>query len=128
VEDILYNKKLIDGIIKENLDIFKYEYRDNGIREKTWRDYKTKEKCSCKKKIFAFFMEDSDKFNAIMSKLMGKDVNIIFPEPIKEPIVKEFDNIVDMESFLISLKEDGKVFRNLNPSPNGKGGYILIVT
>jgi len=42
-------------------------------------------------------------------------------------MVKEFENIVEMESFLKDLKSRGIVIRSATPSTNGRGGWIMVI-
>jgi hypothetical protein len=124
-EDIIFNKDIRETIVN-NIDIFKREFEN--IDKKDWKGYVKEQGCpSCKRKVFNTFRQNSEKMNRILSELMEKSVNLIFPGPIEEPIIKEFDNIIEMQSYLKSLQKMGKKFRSATPSPNGKGGYILVV-
>ena len=123
-ERMLFSAEL-ESTIRENLDIFGYEYPE--VPKKDIEDYKKKANCNCKRSLFAEFRKDMDKFNSIMSKMMGKDVEIYFASPLEDPIVKEFANIVEMEEFLKDLKSKGKMVRSATPSPNGSGGYIMVI-
>lgn len=122
--EIVYDKE-IDTLVKKNLNIFEYEYED--IPKSDWVDFKNKPNCTCRQKIIKALSSNPDKFNQIISKLSGKDTVVYFPKPLDEPMVKEFDTLIDMESFLKELKRKGTLFRSAAPSPNGKGGFILIV-
>lgn len=123
-KEILFEQKE-NKLIIDNVEIFKYEYPE--ISENDWNDFVTKPNCQCRGKIFSILKKDQKKLDFIFSKLMNEDVSIIFRGPIEEPIVKEFDDLKQMEEFLKELNRKGKLFRSASPSPNGKGGYVLIV-
>lgn len=125
VEEIIFNTE-INQLIQTYIEIFKFEYDE--ISEKDWNDYKNKPRCgSCRKKILDVFRQDEEKFNNIISKLRGKETIVYFPGPINESIVKEFNDLKEMEAFLTDLKKRGKMIRSATPSPNGKGGFVLVV-
>lgn len=124
VKDIIFNKTINDLIVK-NVEIFEYEF--TSIDSKDWQDFAKKPNCKCRTKIFEQLKKDKKHFDEVMSKLMGEDVEIHFPAPLDEPIVKEFENLKQLEDYLKDLKRKGTVIRNANPSPNGKGGFVLIV-
>jgi len=122
----VFDQALMD-VIRENLEIFKYEYPK--VKDKDWEEFQKNTGCgSCINNIITHLKKDKGKMNAIFSKLLDEDVVINFMEALESPIVKEFDNIVEMETFLKRLKEEGKIIRTVSPSPNGKGGYILVLT
>ena len=120
----IFDQSLLKTIM-DNLEIFKYEYPEVG--EKNWTDFKNKPQCKCRKAIFETLKADPEKLNRIFSKLLSESVEIFFPAPIDQPIVKEFETLVQLESFLKELKAQGKIIRSATPSPNGKGGFLLIV-
>jgi len=122
---VLFSQE-INELITKNADIFMYEYPDI-VSEKDWNDFKTKPNCKCRKKIMDGLLKDMTKFNQIVSKLKGEEIEIIFPKPLEETIVEEFETLKEMEVFLKELKNKGIMFRSATPSPNGKGGFILIV-
>ena len=122
-KEVLFNQDY-NKIVTDNLEIFKYEYPDIG--DKNWEDFKNKPNCKCRGEIFKSFKDDINKFNAIMSKLTGEDIEMLFPGPLEETLVKEFDDLKSMEEFLNDLRKKGKMIRQANPSPNGKGGFVLI--
>jgi len=122
--DIIFNQQ-IQELIKESADIFGFEYP--AISEKKWQEFKNNPNCKCNAEIYAEIQKDVEKMNSIFSTLMGEEVNIIFPGPLPEAIVQEFENIKDMENFIKELQKKGKMIRSASPSPNGKGGFILIV-
>lgn len=124
-KDVILNRDYID-LIFENEEIFKYEFPN--IPDDDWEAYKKKKRCGqCRKKVIGVMKEEPEKFNSIFSKLLDEDVQVHFPGPIEEPIVKEFENIVEMQKYLKELKSIGKQIKSANPSPNGKGGYLLVV-
>jgi hypothetical protein len=122
--DIIFNKTINDLIVK-NVEIFTFEFP--SIPENDWKDFAKKPNCKCRNKIFEELKKEKTKFDSVMSRLMGEEVEIHFPAPLDEPIVKEFENLKKMEEYLKELKRKGTVIRNANPSPDGKGGFILIV-
>jgi len=122
-KEVLFDQKYNAKII-ENIEIFKYEYPE--IAEQTWNEFRDKPNCSCRGKIFKIFQDNIDKFNGIMSKLLGEEVIVNFPGPLTETIVKEFDTLKEMEAFLNELRVKSKMMRSASPSPNGKGGFVLI--
>jgi len=122
--DVIFDQD-VNARINKNIEIFAYEYPE--IDEKTWKEFKEKPNCKCRGKVLKKLQKDKSKFNAIMSKLMDEEVEIHFPMPIENPIVKEFETLKEMEDFLNELKSKGKLMRSANPSPNGKGGFVLIV-
>jgi hypothetical protein len=124
VKRILFNAD-IEKVIRSNLDIFAYEYPD--VPKKDIEEYKKKPNCNCKRALFESFREDMQKFNSIMSKMMEEEVEVYFVRPLEEPMVKEFENIVEMESFLKDLKSRGIVIRSATPSTNGRGGWIMVI-
>jgi len=123
-KEILFNPELNDIIVK-NVEIFAFEYPN--ISDKKWKEFKNKPNCQkCRMEIFAELKKDSDKLNTIFSRLLDDAVIVNFPGPLTDPIVKEFDNIVEMEKFLKDIKKKGIMIRSASPSPNGKGGFVLI--
>ena len=124
VKDIVFNQE-VNEVLVQNAEIFSYEYPE--IDAKTWDEFKRKPNCKCRGKIFDLLRKDPDKLNGILSKLMGEEVNLFFPSPIDDPIVKEFNDLKGMEDFLKELKSKGKMIRSATPSSNGKGGFIIIV-
>jgi hypothetical protein len=123
-KEIIFNGKLKEILIN-NVDIFEYGFKD--VPEKIWKDFKNKPNCGCVGQILTALQKDLDKTNTIFSEFLGEDIKVVFPGPIESPIVKEFDNIVEMEKYLKNLQQKGKMIRSATPSPNGKGGFILIV-
>ena len=122
-KEVLFDQKINETILK-SIDIFKYEYPQ--IKSDMWDEYKAKPNCKCRGKIFAEFKNNMDKFNSIMSKLMHEEIEIIFPGPLQETIVKEFDTITEMQDYLNELRRKGTLLKSASPSPNGKGGFVLI--
>jgi hypothetical protein len=126
VEEIIFNPE-IRNLVIENIDSFKSEYPD--ISKEDWEGYINDKGCrNCKMKIFQIFKDDNEKFNSIISRIKGNPVEISFPGPIQDPMVKEFSSIIEMEEFLKELKRKRVRYQNIATSPDGKGGYILIVT
>jgi len=123
-KEILFDQD-INNLIVKNVSIFQYEY--SQIDEKTWKEFSTKPNCKCRGKVFKILQEDMEKLNAILSKLMGEEISLIFPGALEEPIAKEFETLKGMEDFLKELKAKGKIIRSASPAPNGKGGYLLVV-
>jgi len=124
-KDILFSKEYLD-LILDNVEIFKFEFPN--ISDEDWKEYLSKKNCgSCRKKVIGVMRQDMDKLNDIFSKLLEEDVVLNFPGKIEDPIVEEFDNIADMQNFLKDLKSKGKQIQSATPSPNGKGGYLLVV-
>ena len=123
-KELLFGKD-VTRLINKNLEIFVYEYPD--IDEKTWNEFKAKPNCKCRGRIIKAFQKDPDKINKIISKLMGEDVVVYFTSTLEEPIVKEFDSLKEIEDFLKDLRRKGKVLRSASPSPNGKGGFVVII-
>jgi hypothetical protein len=124
-KDIVLRKNQVDMIF-ENEEIFRYEF--SNIADKDWKDFKKKRNCGiCRKRVLGSMKQEPEKMNEIFSKLLDEDVIVHFPGPIEDPIVEEFDNIADMQNYLKTLKSHGKQIKSANPSPNGKGGYLLVV-
>jgi len=124
-ENIIFNKNIIQLII-DNIDIFKYEYPN--IKDKTWKLFLEKKGgCSCTKSIIKEFKSDIEKINSILSELLNQKVNLNFYGPLKNPIVKEFPSLSEMELFLKELKSKGTHIQSATPSPNGQGGYIMVI-
>jgi len=121
---VKFNNDIMQTII-DNLDIFKYEYPE--VKSKTWDDFKAKPNCKCRGDILKMLKEDMIKFNGIICKLLDKDIEVVFPSPLEKTIVKEFENIKEMEEYLRHLNDTGKIIRSATPAPNGTGGFILIV-
>jgi len=125
IKKLVLGKEEIDQIL-ENKEIFQYEFPE--VSDKDWETFTKKRNCgACRKRVVGPMRKQPDKMNVIFSKLLGEEVEICYPGPIDTPIIEEFDNIVDMQKFLKSLKEQGKQIQNATPSPNGKGGYLLVV-
>ena len=122
-KEALFNQEY-NKVITDNIEIFKYEY--SSIDEKMWEEFKNKPNCKCRGKIFKVLKENMGKFNSIMSKLTGEDIEMLFPGPLEETLVKEFDDLKSMEKFLNDIRKKGKMIRSATPSPNGKGGFVLI--
>ncbi len=124
VRKIVFNKELMD-IMKENMEIFKYEYPN--VEDTDWNE-SVKGKCGpCMQNILNAFKEDDEKLNSIFSKFLQEEVKVYFPHTIESPIVKEFDSLSAMEDYLKELKSTGSMIRNASPSSNGSGGYLLVV-
>jgi len=123
-KDVLFSNDVL-RVINDNIEIFIYEYPE--IDEKTWNDFKRKPNCKCRGRVIKTFQKDLEKINGILSKLMGEDIVIHFTSPLEEPIVKEFKDLKEIEDFLKDLRRKGKIIRSASPSPNGKGGFIVIV-
>lgn len=125
VEDIVFGRTEIQ-IILDNIEIFQYEFP--GVRGRDWKNFISKKGgCSCTQNIIQKLKENPIKTNEIFSQLLDKKINLYFPGPIDNPIVKEFSTLSDMEVFLKTLKNQGKHIKSATPAPDGKGGYILVV-
>ena len=124
-KDVVFNKKYLD-LMLENIETFKSEFSDIPLED--WDEYLANKSCgSCRQKIMGVIRQDTDKLSKVFSEILGENVSLNFPGKIESPIVEEFNNTTDMQEFLKGLKSKGKQIQSATPSPNGKGGYLLVV-
>ena len=125
-KNLVFRKEHID-LIFENKEIFQYEYPE--IPEKDWVEFESKPSCNnCRRKVIRVMRNDTDKMNSIFSAILGEEINFKFPGKLEYPIIEEFGTVGDMQNYIARLKSEGKIIESITPSPNGQGGYLLVVT
>ena len=115
----------VKKIFKQNFEKATEKFPE--IPAKLLYDFVHKEKCNCNRKVKLILQENAIVLNEFISQVTKQPTKVEFSNQQLEPIVKEFDDLVQMEMFLKQLRKEGKRIQNVSTTPKTDGGYILIV-
>ena len=121
-EEIIYNKTT-QSVIHANLPKMIGEYPH--LVEDLYK-YKNEPNCGCRGTVYAEFKKDPDKFNKLMSELMGKDVEIYFPGTLLEPVYEEYNSPKEAYESLKQFVKRGTQVRSFSLTDLGDGKVAMI--